>query len=312
MHQVSVVIAALNSAPTIARAVRSALAQPETCEVLLVDDGCTDGTTAAALAAAEGSDRLIVIALPENRGPSAARNVALERARGTLVGVLDADDWMVPGRIGRLIAAAGTGWDLAADDLLLAAPGHEDRTWPLLGVTGPARRIGLVEFITANLPGSGPARRELGYLKPLMRRGFLQRHGLRYDPSLRLGEDFALYAGALARGARLLLVPACGYVALQRAGSLSHHHNAGDLFALAQSDLALLAHPGLPPAAVRVLRRHRRLTLDKYFHRVALDAKARADWLTVARAFAGTRTAALHILRETLAVRLGRLAGRDV
>ncbi len=50
MHQVSVIIAALNSARTIGRAVVSALAQPETVEVLFVDDGSTDETAAAARA----------------------------------------------------------------------------------------------------------------------------------------------------------------------------------------------------------------------------------------------------------------------
>ncbi len=302
VRQVSVIIAALNSARTIGRAVVSALAQPETVEVLFVDDGSTDETAAAARAAAEGSDRLKVIALAENRGPSAARNMALECAIGTMVCVLDADDWMEEGRIGRLLAIAGTEWDFVADDLLLVESGGMEPPQPMLGIAEPAR-IDLAEFVAANLPNRKAARRELGYLKPLIRRDFLERHRLRYDPSLRLGEDFALYAAALARGARFQLTQACGYIAEQRADSLSHRHRAADLLALAQADVTLLGILGLPSDAMWLLRQHRRLTLDKYFHRVALDAKAQGDWLAVARAFAGTRSAALHILRETLADR---------
>ena len=302
---VSVIIAAHNSATTVGRAVRSALMQPETADVLLVDDASTDGTGMVARAAAN-SDRLTVIVLPENRGPAAARNIALERVSGRLVTVLDADDWMEEGRIGRLLAAAGADWDFAADDLLLAELGEEGQMRPMLDLAGPAQDIGLAGFISANLPSVRRFRRELGYLKPLMSLAFLVKHGLRYDPSLRLGEDFIFYVRALAKGARLRLVPACGYVAQQRPGSLSRRHSADDLFALAEADRALLAIPGLNGMEKQLLRRHRRLTLDKSFYRVALDAKARGEWFTVARAFAGTRSAALHIVRETLVAKLSR------
>jgi succinoglycan biosynthesis protein ExoU len=305
MTRVSVIIAAKDAEATIGRAVRSALAEPETEEVLLVDDGSADGTIAAARAAAAGSDRLVLHALPRNRGPAAARNLALDTARAPLVAILDADDWLEPGRFARLLAAAGEGWDLAADDLLLA-----EEEWaeapprPLLGLAGPARDVGLAGFVESNLPDPRRPRQELGYLKPLMRRAFLDAHGLRYDPGVRLGEDYALYAAALARGGRFRLVPACGYVALQRRGSLSRRHGAAELLALARADEALLALPGLPPAAVVALRRHRRATLDKHFLRVALDAKAASDWAGVARAFLGTPSAAWHILSETLGARL--------
>src|ERR1700733_10833971 len=67
VRQVSVIIAALNSARTIGRAVVSALAQPETAEVLFVDDGSTDETADVARAAAKGSDRLKLIVLPTNK-----------------------------------------------------------------------------------------------------------------------------------------------------------------------------------------------------------------------------------------------------
>jgi succinoglycan biosynthesis protein ExoU len=200
MGQVSVIIAALNGAATIARAVRSALAQPEAAEVIVVDDGSTDDTASVAHAAAEGCQRLQVVRLTENRGPSFARNLALDRASGAFVCVLDVDDWMEAGQIGRLLQAAGTGWDFAADDLLLAEQCQAQAPQPMLGVSGPARTISLAEFINANLPRRTAQRQELGYLKPLMCRSFMSYHGLHYDVSLRLGEDYVLYATALALG----------------------------------------------------------------------------------------------------------------
>ena len=56
---------------------------------------------------------------------------------------------------------------------------------------------------------------------------------------MRLGEDFDLYARSLASGARLLLVPARGYVSVMRPNSLSVHHSEEDLLHLRESDRAL-------------------------------------------------------------------------
>ncbi len=306
MRQVSVIIAAHNSAETIGRAVRSALSQPETAEVIVVDDASDDATPETARLASDGDTRLHVEVLPINRGPSAARNVALKNATGTFVCVLDADDWMEDARLGRLLAAAGDDWDFAADDLLLLDANSVGRPTPMLALSGRARRVSAKEFVQGNLPGPIRRRREMGYLKPLIRRSFLEEHGpLRYDETLRLGEDFILYATALGLGARFVVTPACGYVAVQRPGSLSHIHSAWDLLALARADDRLLAVIGAEPETNRVVRTHQRLTLDKHCHRVALDAKRRGDWLGVARALLGTRSSALHILRQTLEAKTG-------
>jgi hypothetical protein len=54
-------------------------------------------------------------------------------------------------------------------------------------------------------------------------------HHLRYQAHMRLGEDFEFYARALGLGARLLLVPAQGYVSVVRSNSLIHCHTIADL-----------------------------------------------------------------------------------
>ncbi len=293
---VSVIIASYNCADTIQRAVQSALAQPEVSDVVLVDDASTD----ASLGRVNATTRLKLTMLPENRGPAAARNVALRQAKGDFIAILDADDWMEEGRIGRLLRAAGDGWDIAADDLLIAEPDQQPH--PLLGST-EVQDITLDDFVARNLPGSG-TRRELGYLKPLMRRSFLMEHKIRYPEALRLGEDFVLYARALICGARMRLTPACGYVAEQRPESLSRCHSPAALLALAEADIDLLTFP-MTEVQRRLLKRHHRLTLDKYLYRCALEAKAQHDWRKVMRAACGTRSAALYMLRETLAAHLG-------
>jgi glycosyltransferase involved in cell wall biosynthesis len=95
----SVVIPVYNGEKTLADAVRSALAQePPPLEVLVVDDGSTDGSRA--VAGAFGG-RVRVLSGP-NAGPSAARNRGAREARGSWIAFLDADDLWEPG----LLAAA--------------------------------------------------------------------------------------------------------------------------------------------------------------------------------------------------------------
>jgi succinoglycan biosynthesis protein ExoU len=275
--RVGVIIAAKNAASTIVRAVVSALAEAEVAEVVVVDDGSTDDTAALAWAQDDGAGRLSLIRFARNLGPAAARNAALERIRSDFVCVLDADDLLRPGRTAALLAQIGDA-DAVADDLLLAREDEIDKPFDrLIGdrMVLPGE-LDLEGFVAANL-ATGPQRRELGFLKPLFRAAFLRDHALRYDERLRLGEDFVLYARALALGARIRLVPACGYVSVQRPDSLSHRHTAHDLETLAAGAQAILDLPGLSPRARDLLRRHVRQVRLKLDHRRLLEAKQGRD-----------------------------------
>src|SRR5690606_24526914 len=69
-------------------------------EVIVVDDGSTDGTLG--IARRYESERVKVIH-QENRGACAARNRALAEARGDFIQYLDADDLLVPDKIERQV-----------------------------------------------------------------------------------------------------------------------------------------------------------------------------------------------------------------
>ena len=98
--RVSVVTAAWNRAATIGRSVRSVLAQGSAvAELIVIDDGSTDGTAEAARAAAAGDPRFRLISLPKNGGASAARNAGLRQATGDLLMVWDSDDELDPGAV---------------------------------------------------------------------------------------------------------------------------------------------------------------------------------------------------------------------
>ena len=108
---VSVVIPAYQGADTIGRAVASVAAQTrDDLEVIVVDDGSSDGTADAARAAlAEHGLEGRVVTRPRggpgiHNNPGAARNAGIAEAGGTFVAFLDADDAWEPSKIERSLA----------------------------------------------------------------------------------------------------------------------------------------------------------------------------------------------------------------
>jgi glycosyltransferase involved in cell wall biosynthesis len=93
---VSVILAVHNRAGSVGRAISSVLAQDYApIELIVVDDGSTDGTRAAVEAFGE---RVTLLRQP-HAGAYVARNHALRHARGELVAFIDSDDAWLPGKI---------------------------------------------------------------------------------------------------------------------------------------------------------------------------------------------------------------------
>ena len=100
---ISVVIPTFNRARQVQAALQSVLEQTYTkFEVIIVDDGSTDGTGQALQAriTREGcNDKQVRYFFQPNQGQSAARNLGIEMARGEWVGFLDSDDVWLPGKL---------------------------------------------------------------------------------------------------------------------------------------------------------------------------------------------------------------------
>ena len=106
--KVSVVIPCYNVEDCVVECLESILAQDHAdLEVLCVDDGSTDGTVASirAMQAGMGGEKILLIQQP-NKGAAAARNQGLREATGEYIQFMDADDLLMPRKIGHQVRLA--------------------------------------------------------------------------------------------------------------------------------------------------------------------------------------------------------------
>lgn len=103
MPEVSIITPVYNNEPFLAEAIESVLSQQQCVdwELILVDDGSTDGSVATALEFCDRDPRIRLL-LHEghcNRGSSASRNLGISDARADLIAFLDADDTWIPHKL---------------------------------------------------------------------------------------------------------------------------------------------------------------------------------------------------------------------
>ncbi len=114
MKRISMIIPVYNAEPYIRAMVESLQAQDwENLQILLSDDGSTDGSVDLMTALAEQDPRITVVVGP-NTGVSSARNRALRLADGAYIGFADSDDILEPGYLHGLVSALEeSGTDMA-------------------------------------------------------------------------------------------------------------------------------------------------------------------------------------------------------
>lgn len=261
---VSVVTANHNGASHLAAAIRSVLEQTlGAVEMILIDDASNDDSLAVAREAAGNDERLRIISMATNGGPGAARNRGFAEARGEWIAVFDSDDLMAPDRLTRLIDRGTRDQaDIVADNLMAFENGTPPETGrPFLAAASEPRWIGLADLISSSrMYAKAPG---LGYLKPILRAEAWRSSGVRYDETLRIGEDYAFLQRLLAKGLRLRLEPDPLYFYRRHSASISHTLRRDHLEAMLRADASFECEFPELPAQARSAQAARRRSLER-------------------------------------------------
>ncbi|MET9450197.1 glycosyltransferase family 2 protein [Streptomyces cinerochromogenes] len=253
---VSVVIAAYNAMPYLTQCITSVAEQSigrDRIEVIVVDDGSTDGT-AAELERLQGlyPTMLRVFRQENSGGPSAPRNAGLDHATGTFVFFLDADDSLGPEALERMVAMA-----------------EENGTDVVLGkMVGVGGRGAPTSMFQRNQPRTDVfSSRVYWTLNPmkLFRRELLERHGLRFPTDLAIGED-QLFVGAAylhASGISVVADYDCLYwVQREDEGNITRRLKGSERRLRFLPRMVQLILENVPPGPGRDHLAHRHLTVE--------------------------------------------------
>jgi glycosyltransferase involved in cell wall biosynthesis len=189
---VTAIVAAHDAAKHIESAIASLTAQTlDDLELVVVDDGSTDGTAAVVERLARADARIRLVRLDRNRGQAAALNVGMEIARGRYLAILDADDEAMPGRLAEQVAAFER-------DPALVLVGGAIVTWD----EGQADKGQVWRYAAddAEIRVRTLFKSEVISGAITMDREQVVRHQLRFDETLRLGADWAMSIAAMRVG----------------------------------------------------------------------------------------------------------------
>lgn len=171
---VSIIVPVYNAEKTLARCVRSLMAQTyRNLEILLVNDGSRDQSPAICQRFAQEDGRIRVIDKP-NGGVSSARNAGLDAARGDFVMFCDSDDWVEPDWCESMVSLCGP------EDMVICESDRADLKTEHDADTEDAERRELLHY-----PILACSLWNKLFLRPA-----IEQAGLRFDEKLRLGEDF--------------------------------------------------------------------------------------------------------------------------
>ena len=250
---VSVVIPVHNCRPYIDRCLTSALVQRVKKEIVVVDDGSTDGSGELLdLYASYHPGCVKVVHIDGSGGAGRPRNVGIEHATGRYVFFCDADDYLGPEALERMVSVA----DANSSDIVLGRIVGHGRRAPVSMFQHNADRVSL---------GDSPVYNSLSCFK-LFRRELLERHRIRFGEGMLVGEDilFSVHAYCHAGPISIVADYDCYHLVSRPDGS-SIMQQAGSRdplawLAMIKEPIRLMARHVEPgPLRDHLLRRHFRL-----------------------------------------------------
>ena len=217
MIDISFIVPVYNACQTLSRCVGSLRSQglaEDAFEIILVNDGSTDGSGALCedLSAGHPNTRILT---QENKGPATARNAGIRLAKGKYLCFVDADDSLVPGGIHPLLAYCDEGVDLVRYWCEIVSPrtsSHEDNADGHIYFRGRGKdyaRISGLETFCWNY---------------LYRRAFIEDNQLLFATGL-VGEDFSFMFDVLMADPSMVAVAAPVYRYYINPNSLSTVHS---------------------------------------------------------------------------------------
>ena len=224
----------------------------QNAEFLYVLDGPDPGALALLQDIFRGDHRFAPVVLPENRGVSVARNTALERARGSFVTFVDADDLLPPGALSAYARATEDAPDLVIGPTIGHLCSPKGRRALFSPPPSAVRDVQWARFhVWAN---SSVWARLYG---PAIR-------ACRFDPGVRLLEDARFlwsHLASLPSDARVVFLDVPVYSVVPRQGSASRSPVSAEDLCTYYDSLALLAQIPLPAGSGPETRRIRGLQL---------------------------------------------------
>ncbi len=217
MPVVSVVMPLYNKEPYVEQAMKSVLDQTlSDLELIVVDNGSTDGSRAVASRCAQGDVRVRLLD-ESHRGAAAARNRALDEAAGEFVAFIDADDFIDPTLFEKAVACARS----AEADIVCFGHDHyfEDHAaylYPVLPQSPASYSPGELggHLLFAGSPNA---------CTKLFRRSFIESRGQRFDTEFATAEDMLFTFSLMMNASRIATVGELLYHYRQEvAGSLTN------------------------------------------------------------------------------------------
>ena len=192
--KVSVLMSTYNRASVLPIAIQSILDQTYTdFEFIIINDGSKDDTEKVIEYYAKIDPRIVYLKNDENKGLIYSLNRGLDKARGKYIARMDDDDKSVIFRLERQVQAM----DMHPDIAIMGAWIANRDTFPVPEIGAPLiedpDKVALNTYFSSGL--SHPT--------IIIRRDFLERHHLRYDPQYLYAEDCGLYKDVLNKGGKI-------------------------------------------------------------------------------------------------------------
>jgi glycosyltransferase involved in cell wall biosynthesis len=304
---VSVIVANYNGEKFVADAIRSACNQSlRSIEIIVSDDASTDSSLQIIKGLIAEDSRIRLIESSVNGGAAAARNRALDVARGQWISIFDSDDLMHPDRLLSLVReGVKSNADIVADDLLLF---DTDRRAPPQTLfagrwSKAAFWVSAEDYLaTNNFFENGPA---LGYLKPVFRASIIGKQNIRYDERLTIAEDYNFVFQLLMAGAKFRTIPQIGYFYRRHSGSISHRLNSIALGSILDAEKGWAER--WPLASLQPLFRSRQRSIKRAIAFDALVEAIKSRQIAKAAMTAIANPAAAWLLRLPLEQFIRRL-----